>query len=167
MNTLYAPWRSPYATQDGKKNPTKCVFCSLGHDTTRDKENFILWRGRYTFTMLNLYPYNGGHLLIAPYAHMDSLTQLNEGARCELMEAANKGVRLLSKSVHPDGFNIGMNMGGNAAGGSIPEHIHLHVLPRYKSDTSFLVTLADTKPVSEDLARLYTCLTAVLATGDL
>lgn len=169
MDKLYAPWRSSYATQEGEKKSTKqdCVFCSIGRDPTQDKENFVLERGTYTFTALNLYPYNGGHLLIAPYAHVDNLTLLDDQARSELIAAANQGIRLLEKSIKPDGFNIGMNMGGYAAGGSIPSHIHLHVLPRWKSDTSFLPTLADTKPISEDLARLYTCLKAVLATGDL
>lgn len=163
MKKLYAPWRSSYTNMEEKPDRSFCVFCKLAQETKQDEANFVLKRNIYTFTMLNLYPYNGGHLLIAPYQHVDNLSLLNSDARAELMEEAHHAVVLLQDTVEPDGFNIGLNMGGFAAGGSIPEHIHFHVLPRWKGDTSFLPTLADTKPISENLPELYTCLKAALA----
>lgn len=164
MKKLYAPWRRFYAqsVEDrkqglsiDKESPQPCIFCTLAAQSDQDEKNFVLERFKHSFVMLNLYPYNGGHVLIVPYSHVETLDQLTADTRSELIEAANKIIRALEKELEPDGFNIGMNIGGKAAGGSIPDHIHMHVLPRWYGDTSFLPTLADTKPISEDLRALY------------
>lgn len=167
MNKLYAPWRRFYAHkiewQKDEQSDRPCVFCALSTDSNRDEENFVLKRFEHTIALLNLYPYNGGHVLVAPYLHVDLLDKLSRQARCELIEVANETISILQKEFEPDGFNLGMNIGGKAAGGSIPEHLHMHVLPRWHGDTSFLPTLADTKPISEDLRALYTQLKKAFA----
>ena len=105
--------------------------------------------------MLNLYPYNGGHLLVLPLKHTDSLALLSHAIRSEIMEAVNYSIIILSEVVEAQGFNVGLNL-ARAAGAGIPSHVHFHVLPRWIGDTNFLVTLADTKQISVDLYALYT-----------
>jgi ATP adenylyltransferase len=169
MKKLYAPWRRGYAhkveTDRDKNFNLPCIFCTYAACPKEDENNLVLTRGLYTFVMLNLYPYNGGHLLIAPYTHADSLGKLEREARIELIESANVCAQILQHELHPNGFNIGMNLGGKAAGGSIPEHLHVHVLPRWHGDTSFLPTLADTKPISENLLLLYAQLKKAFTIG--
>ena len=140
--------------QSGDKSQP-CIFCRLASTHGQDEENFVLKRLDHTFVMLNLYPYNGGHVLIVPYSHVDTLNKLSNSARNEMIEVTNEAINIVEKELAPDGFNVGMNLGGSAAGGSIPEHIHMHLLPRWYGDTSFLPTLADTKPISQDLRALY------------
>ena len=167
MKRLYAPWRSSYTrTIEHQKIKTAgtCILCSIGAEPQQDEKNFVLKRFECTYLMLNLYPYNGGHLLIIPYQHAPRLDQLSAQTRTEIMEVANDALKLLTQELAPDGFNLGINMASKAAGGSIPEHIHMHVLPRWNGDTSFLPTLAATKPISEDLQALYKQLKQALET---
>ena len=124
-----------------------------------DEQRFIIKRLRHCFVMLNRFPYNGGHLLVIPYEHRSLLTDFPPEALHELMEVAALATALLTQELGAQGFNLGINVGGVAAGGSIPEHLHLHVLPRWAGDTGFLTTLADTKPISVDLPELYQRLT--------
>jgi ATP adenylyltransferase len=150
MNHLYAPWRSEYSNHKGDG----CVFCNK-HAASADEQNFIIHRFTTCFVILNLYPYNAGHMLIIPYDHTNSLEELTAQTRSEMMEIATRATALCKKILNAEGVNMGLNLGGRAAGGSIPEHVHLHVLPRWLGDTNFLVTLAETKQISIDLHDMY------------
>jgi ATP adenylyltransferase len=157
MDILYAPWRSIYVkknTSDILQDTTKrdCVFCTkLGNN---DADGLILRRSENTIVMLNLYPYNAGHLLILPRAHARTLNDVSPETRTELIELVNQSIELLTSILKATGMNVGFNL-GDAGGASIPEHLHMHVLPRWIGDTNFLPLLAQTKQISIDLLDLY------------
>ena len=159
MEKLYSPWRSRYAKaadRTKKVEEIDCVLCRYARARAQDDDkNFVLLRLHHVYVLLNLYPYNGGHVLVVPYDHVNNLTLLAPEARAEMMEATNHMIEVLLETLHPHGFNVGINIGGQAAGGSIPDHIHMHVLPRWLGDTSFLPLLADTKPISQNLSETY------------
>ena len=158
MECLYAPWRTAYNKSTEQKHLTNnaddmCVFCThIQH--TQDSTNFILKRCSHTVVMFNRYPYNAGHLLIIPIDHSGHLENLSQATRSQMMELACASTTILQKAARPDGFNIGFNL-GTAAGGSIPNHIHMHVLPRWSGDTNFLPTISQTKVISYDLPAMY------------
>ncbi|MCX5922371.1 MAG: HIT domain-containing protein [Candidatus Dependentiae bacterium] len=157
MNKLYAPWRADYTVEvDGKDHKTPkntCVFCQ-NFSESWDEHHFILRRFEHVTVMLNLYPYNAGHLLILPLDHKADLNTLSRDARIELMEVTNHSIEIVKKTLHCHGVNVGLNL-GKAAGAGIPSHLHMHVLPRFNGDTNFLPTLAQTKVVSFDLRALF------------
>lgn len=155
IKKLYAPWRTLYKRlHKTETNPKNCPFCEHPNPGN-DEEHFIIKRFTHTKVMLNTYPYNGGHLLVVPNEHKATLHELDSETRAELMEIASLCTIILHREMACKSFNIGINIGGEAAGGSIPEHLHVHVLPRFLGDTNFLVTLADTKLISHDLPSLY------------
>ena len=123
-------------------------------ETKEDEKRFVLRRFKHCFVMLNLYPYNAGHLLIVPYLHEGQLSGLSSEARFELAELTMLSSQILRDELNAQGINIGMNL-GRAAGAGIPSHVHQHVLPRWEGDTNFLATLADTKQISFDLHEIY------------
>lgn len=155
MKYLYAPWRNSYTKEEQEQNTKKeCIFCS--HITeNNDKKNFIIKRYTHGLVMLNLYPYNPGHLLIVPYRHTPGLEQLTQEERLEFMNLIALSANLLQKVLKAHGINTGLNMGGKAAGGSVPEHIHIHVIPRWLGDTNFLAIIAETKVITLDLPMVY------------
>jgi ATP adenylyltransferase len=155
MKKLYAPWRTPYTkTIDSKKEGDACVFCAQIKDTN-DEHNFILARYKHCFVILNLYPYNAGHLLIIPYKHVAGLEQLSDEERSEIMNVTNKALVIVNKQLKCDGINIGMNL-GKASGGSLLDHIHQHLVPRWYGDTNFLPVLTEeVKTISFDLKEIY------------
>lgn len=158
MKQLYAPWRSDYATNIAHRNsepgsPEPCVFCTK-FKATNDEKNFIIKRAEHNAVLLNLYPYNPGHILVIPYAHVAQLDLLPVDARTELMELITVSSHVLQKTLNAHGINVGLNL-GQAAGAGIPTHLHFHVLPRYIGDTNFLPTLADTKQISFDMHKIY------------
>lgn len=152
MEILYAPWRSKYIN----KNNNNCPFCDI-FKQDKDEKNFVLKRYKHTVAMLNLHPYNAGHILILPYAHKANLYDLTSEERVDLIEALSELNLLVKNALRCDGVNIGVNA-GKASGGSIPDHLHLHVVPRWLGDTNFLVVTADTKQISVDLNQMYTTL---------
>lgn len=152
MKQLYAPWRKNYINNGNKNN--ECVFCKQSKEQD-DEKYFIIKRFTHCYSMLNIFPYNAGHILIIPYEHQPSLEQLSQETRSEIMEVTSASIPILKQVLGAEGINIGLNIGGKAAGGSIPEHLHLHVLPRWLGDTNFLVTLAETKQISLDLREIY------------
>ncbi len=158
MKNLYAPWREAYATSDFEKNKksvkTDCVFCQQLEDT-KDEEYFILGRYKKNCIMLNRYPYNAGHLLIVPLEHQGWLEQLDQTTQQEMIYLVSESITILKNTLKCDGINVGLNL-GEGAGGSIPAHLHFHVLPRWLGDTNFLPTLADTKQIPFNLSTLYT-----------
>ncbi len=154
MDKLYSPWRQKYVTASPKKNKsTQCPFCA--HLTTHcDEKNFVIKRYEYTYVVLNLYPYNAGHLLVVPNKHHRDLQSLPDKERNELMHVVSDSITVLNKTIKPDGINVGVNL-GKTAGASVTEHLHVHILPRWDGDTNFLPLLAETKQVSVDLKKMY------------
>lgn len=158
MRILYAPWRSMYAARidEGKQAHLpahSCDFCAQVKKSN-DAEFFILRRFTHCFAILNKYPYNAGHLMILPFAHVASLAELPKEARTEIMQAITESISIVEKILKPEGVNMGLNI-GKASGAGIPSHIHFHVLPRWAGDTNFLPTLVNTKVVSFDLREIY------------
>lgn len=158
MNRLYAPWRTNYvrAVHNGKDETTHngdCVFCQQ-LKANNDENYFILARAKHFFVMLNLYPYNGGHLLIVSNQHLPSVEDFLPEQRGELIELMAHATTILKKELKAEGINIGANL-GKAAGAGIPAHFHLHVLPRWIGDTNFMPLIADTKQVGVDLHEIY------------
>lgn len=158
MKQLYAPWRDTYSLSVANKesetiSEQHCVFCSHFNDTA-DENNFILRRFKHCVVMLNRFPYNAGHVLILPKAHVPNLEDLPRDARIELIELATHSTQILKKNLNAAGINVGLNL-GRAAGAGIPSHLHMHILPRFVGDTNFLATLADTKAISFDLHKTY------------
>lgn len=155
MKHLYAPWRKKYLT--GERNETEprvCAFCKSIAEQN-DQKHYILQRYTHCFAMLNLYPYNAGHILVIPYAHQPTLEDLTPETRAEIIEVTTQSCTILKQILKAEGINIGLNIGGKVAGGSIPEHLHMHVLPRWAGDTNFLSTLAETKQISVNLPEIY------------
>ncbi|MBU1627979.1 HIT domain-containing protein [bacterium] len=149
-NVIFTPWRMEYILSD-KTGP--CVFCKvLAEDD--DKQNLILLRGHHSFVIMNLYPYNNGHLMIVPNNHHASLHDLNEQTLIEMMKLLASSESMLKELMSPDGFNIGINI-GEAAGAGIREHVHIHIVPRWCGDTNFFTTLSETKAVPESLKDTY------------
>lgn len=159
MKLLHAPWRDQYANNPNhpSRRPDasseECVFCTQSNEKN-DAQNFILKRFEHCYVMLNKYPYNAGHLLIIPYAHKKTLSDLSHDTRAELMETVSLSTDVLKKTLQCDGINVGINI-GEGAGAGIPSHLHIHVLPRWINDTNFMPALADTKVISFDLATMY------------
>lgn len=151
MERLWAPWRIKYILES--KKPVSCVLCSL-HDADNDEENLILYRGRYSFLLLNLFPYNDGHLLISPYTHTGFLTELSGEELSDIMNFTKIAVSVLEQAFHPEGYNIGMNLGA-VSGAGIPDHLHMHVVPRWKGDTNFMPVLGNTKIINQQLKDSY------------
>ena len=136
----------------GDKDPG-CVFCKRLR-AKNDRGNLILYRARKSFVIMNKYPYNGGHLLVVPQAHKSSLQSLTPTESCEMFELARKSVKILQECMPADGFNIGMNI-GRIAGAGIEDHLHIHIIPRFAGDTSFLAIVAETKVQSISMMEIY------------
>ena len=153
MEKLWAPWRAPYILGPREEG---CLLCRIAGEQD-DARNLVLWRGRLCFVMMNLYPYNSGHLMVVPYRHEKDLERLRREEMGEMMDLAGTGVRVLKKAMSPQGFNLGVNLGG-IAGAGVEDHLHLHVVPRWKGDTNFMPVAAGTKVISQDLQETYRAL---------
>ncbi len=154
MDALWAPWRMEYIL--GPKD-NECFLCAAAH-STNDRARHVVRRGETCFGLLNRYPYNNGHLLVAPYRHVSGLDELTDAERLELMTLADALVRRLKETIHPDGFNLGLNL-GKVAGAGLESHLHLHIVPRWNGDTNFMPILADTKVIPQALDDLWAQLT--------
>ena len=163
MERLYAPWRMAYVEQPQKtpENATRCVFCDKAA-STEDVANLIVHRGQAAFVLLNLFPYNNGHLMVVPYLHTASLNELDDGATLEILTLAKRAQAVLETVMHPQGYNLGMNL-GTASGAGIADHLHLHVVPRWNGDTNFMPVLGDVKVMPAALEQ--TCLLLRAAWG--
>ena len=158
MDRLWAPWRLSYVA--GAKPPTAhdaCFICQ-GLAEKDDRENLVAWRGRKSVVVLNRFPYNNGHLLIAPNAHKGQMHELDDGEVLEMQQTIAWLVGMLGEMMKPDGFNIGLNL-GKAAGAGLPGHLHWHVVPRWNGDTNFMPVLSDTRVIVQSLDQLYELLT--------
>lgn len=142
--------------------PNECIFCAKPA-ANRDEENHILYRGEHCFMMLNLYPYNNGHLMVAPYQHVSSISHLVAVTLADLMAQVQLALSALRLAMNPDGFNMGINE-GKVAGAGFAEHMHLHVVPRWNGDTNFMPVIADVKVMPEHLDNVYRQLKQAIAT---
>jgi ATP adenylyltransferase len=149
MKYLSAPWRWDFIT--GSKKENSCVFCEALAENKRD--SLICWRGEKFFVILNKYPYSTGHLMIAPYTHMLSPEQMAAGDLQEMWELTNRSLTILKENFHPEGFNIGMNI-GKAAGAGVKDHFHQHIVPRWQGDANFMATVGDTRVLSYDQEKV-------------
>ncbi|MFQ5799561.1 MAG: HIT domain-containing protein [Bacteroidota bacterium] len=179
MERLWSPWRSQYIAgfmDSARKGRGKkrCILCSAARahrDSSRlaptksqlrrgkssrsqDEKNFILWRGKHCFVIMNRYPYNSGHLMVVPYKHVPSLTRLTDDEHLEILHAIQSSLRALESTVSPHGFNIGVNL-GRVSGAGINDHVHYHVVPRWSGDTNFMPVFADVKVISEDMKKTW------------
>ena len=150
MKYVWAPWRIQYILQE---KPKGCILCDKPKEN-RDEENYIVYRGKLNFIMLNSYPYNPGHLLIAPYRHAASLEDLTGAERNEHFELVSRSLPVLKEAFKPAGFNIGANI-GKVAGAGIEDHFHSHIVPRWQGDTNYIPVLADVRIVPQALADTY------------
>jgi ATP adenylyltransferase len=151
MKRLWAPGRMAYVK--GASREKGCLFCRVSR-ARRDRDNLLLFRGKLGLVMMNLYPYNSGHLMVAPYRHVADVEDLTPRESSELFRLAGESIRILDRAMKPEGYNLGMNL-GRIAGAGVPGHLHLHIVPRWSGDTNFMPLLGETKVVPEALAATY------------
>jgi ATP adenylyltransferase len=163
MDRLWAPWRATYirdASEVGAAD-SGCFLCR-GLASSEDRENGLVWRRPHSVVFLNRYPYNNGHLLVAPLVHQGSLADLSSDDLIEPLETVRRVVSVLDRMLRPQGYNIGLNL-GKSAGAGLPGHLHWHIVPRWDGDTNFMPVLGDTKVIVESLFEFYDRLVAELA----
>jgi ATP adenylyltransferase len=142
------------------ERPEGCIFCTKPREE-RDADNFILRRGERCYAILNTFPYNNGHLMVVPYEHVADIDALDGADLTEIMVMARSAVKIMQQLMHPDGFNLGLNI-GRTAGAGIDEHLHLHVVPRWNGDTNFMPVLDDAKIIPQSLEACYELLAPAL-----
>jgi ATP adenylyltransferase len=149
---LFSPWRTAYIQKfNDKKRDSRCLFCRIAKEAN-DSKNYVIWRGKHCFVVMNRYPYNSGHLMIVPYRHTARFTKLLEKENVELMTITGRCIEALQHISKPQGFNFGANL-GRVAGAGIDKHIHFHLVPRWNGDTNFMPVLSDTKVVSQAIKK--------------
>jgi ATP adenylyltransferase len=148
MDYLWTPWRYHYVTTTAGEGGD-CIFCAAGRGT-EDKERLVVFRATHNFVILNRFPYTCGHIMVVPYAHVDTLDALDDAALVELIRLTRECEQHLRSIYHPDGLNIGMNI-GRSAGAGVAGHVHMHVLPRWVGDVSFLTSVSETRVLPEVL----------------
>jgi len=157
MEKLWSPWRSQYIGTFNNENKSKvdvCFFCKAIESNKVSSDNLVVYVGDKAFVIMNKFPYNNGHLLIAPKRHTGEITELSDDEMFEIIKLQQISVRVLSEIYNPHGFNLGANL-GRAAGAGVPGHLHYHVLPRWNGDTNFMPILAETKVLSQSLEESY------------
>jgi len=150
MKILWAPWRIEYIRSPKHDG---CIFCDFPKEG-RDRERLILYRGERAFVIMNNYPYNPGHVMVAPYRHVANWEELTDEELLEIMKLTQLMIRAIKRAMNPDGFNLGVNL-GRVAGAGIDSHVHLHIVPRWNGDTNFMPVIADTKVIPESLEEAY------------
>ncbi|MBE2983741.1 HIT domain-containing protein [Campylobacter sp. RM9344] len=160
MEHLCAPWRSEYF---GSK-PDGCVFCNIINHPENDDKAGVLFRAKYCFGIMNLYPYTPGHFMVIPLKHTDKIEDLQDNTWLEMSRFVREGVKILKNELHAEGVNIGMNLGA-AAGAGIAEHVHYHLVPRWSRDTNFITTISDVRvngvpfhPLFEKLKKAFSAI---------
>jgi ATP adenylyltransferase len=145
MDALYAPWRSAYVR--GKK-AGGCIFCP---HSLRD-DDFVLWEGKAAYVMMNRYPYSCGHVMVIPFRHLSKMNDLTQEERLDIFHLIDLSLAVLTETMKPDGFNLGMNL-GKVAGAGVDDHLHTHIVPRWNGDTNFMTVTGETRVVSEDITQ--------------
>lgn len=151
MNRLWSPWRSKYIESfSSNENKSKCIFCTMMDYDQNDLDNLVVDKGVFTITVLNLYPYNNGHLMVIPKRHTNDFSDLLKDELTESFQKLQQAEKALKKVLNPQGYNIGANIGG-VAGAGIEEHIHFHIVPRWNGDSNFMPVIGEVKVISQDL----------------
>jgi len=162
MRNLYAPWRMEYI---GEPEEQGCLFCRVWQAPVGDdRRNLVLSRSGDALAMMNKFPYNNGHLMVAPRAHVGSLTDLDDDQTAAVMKLVRRSLQVLEGVMQPQGFNVGVNI-GRVAGAGFPDHVHVHIVPRWNGDTNFLPVVAEVKVVNEHLDRTWEKLSEAFAAG--
>ncbi len=157
MDHLWAPWRAQYIKESAAPNGPEpgCFLCrGLSADSQEDRANLLVWRRPASAVFLNRYPYNNGHLLVAPLEHRGTLTELEGAALTEPLETVRLVIQVLDRMLRPQGYNVGLNL-GKSAGAGLPGHLHWHIVPRWDGDTNFMPVLGQTKVIVESLISFY------------
>ncbi|MBL7196883.1 MAG: HIT domain-containing protein [Candidatus Omnitrophica bacterium] len=155
MNKIWAPWRIKFIQKPKNKN---CILCLASKNKKLDKKQLVIMRGKHSFSLLNIYPYNNGHFMVCPVRHVKKLEELKTEEILDLFEVIKKTKGLIDKILKPEGYNIGINL-GRISGAGIDNHIHIHVVPRWQGDTNFMPVISNTKVISQSLKSLYDKLT--------
>lgn len=150
MKVLWAPWRMDYILSEKEKD---CIFC-VYPQRTDDRDTLILYRAAGVFVIMNKYPYNNGHLMVVPYHHASTLEGFPDDVLAELMTVTGYAVECLRKAFHPEGFNIGINI-GEVAGAGIEEHLHIHIVPRWAGDANFMTITGEVRVIPEHILATY------------
>ncbi|MDR0522615.1 MAG: HIT domain-containing protein [Planctomycetaceae bacterium] len=170
IDILWAPWRMAYITENkdsaaektavavGPHADPKCFLCQAVFDDANDRTRFVIRRTEWTLSVLNRFPYNNGHILVAPRNHCGNLSGLTETEKIELIREIDRWTEILTQHMSPDGFNIGLNL-GHAAGAGLPGHLHWHIVPRWNGDTNYMATIGSTHVIPQSLEALWTILT--------
>ena len=152
MENLWAPWRLDYITSQDK-NTGGCVFCE-SPKIKDDKENYIVYRGIHCYVILNRFPYNNGHLLVSPVKHVPSLEHLSDKEALDLLNMVRRSIGILKKTMNPEGFNVGLNL-GQVAGAGMEEHMHFHIVPRWNGDTNYMTVFGEVRVIPEHIKETY------------
>ncbi|WP_394741123.1 HIT family protein [Natronococcus roseus] len=153
MNQVFAPWRIEWVERDERNPDDGCVFCAFPEEDA-DRENLVVARSEHAFVLLNNYPYNPGHAMVIPYAHTGAYGELDDQQLLDHARLKQRTFDALETALGPDGFNAGLNL-GDGAGGSIDDHLHTHVVPRWEGDTNFMPVIGDTSVIVEALEDTY------------
>ncbi|MFA5270931.1 MAG: HIT domain-containing protein [Candidatus Omnitrophota bacterium] len=154
MDKLWAPWRIKYVSKGRTKG---CIFCKAFKEK-KDKKNFVVYRSKHSLAILNIFPYNNGHVMIVSNRHVASLEKLNQKEIVDINKVIIAMIAKLKKTIKPAGFNVGINL-GKVSGAGIDKHLHVHLVPRWLGDTNFMPVLSNTKIISQSLTELYKKLT--------
>ena len=160
VETLFAPWRLEYVSTVDERDRSECIFCDA-FASTDDRSTLTLRRDRHSFSLLNLYPYTTGHSMVAPIHHCSDLSEIDEVTLTEMMRTAQDLMAAMGEVYHPHGFNVGFNV-GEAAGAGIEEHLHLHVVPRWRGDNNMMTVVGETRVIPEDIGRTFERMSAAL-----
>ncbi|WP_181686510.1 HIT family protein [Halorhabdus salina] len=166
MDQVFAPWRIEWVERD-EKNPDidDCVFCELPERDT-DREAYLLAENEHAYVLLNNYPYNPGHAMVIPRTHTGAYGDLRDAELLDHAHLKQRTIAAMETGLDPDGFNVGLNLGGSAAGGSIGDHLHTHVVPRWAGDSNFMAVISETKVIVEAIAETYNRLHEAFAAQD-
>ncbi len=157
MDQLWSPWRSVHVSapnDDRSQADRSRLFKEIAANPEHDDENLVVWRGRHVFVVMNLYPYNNGHVMILPLRRVATFRELSADEQAEIASTIARCMKWIDGALQPDGYNVGMNQGA-AGGAGFPDHLHVHVVPRWTGDTNFMATIADVKVIPEALRETY------------
>ena len=160
VETLFAPWRLEYVSTADNRDRSECIFCDA-FASADDHATLTLRRDRHSFALLNLYPYTTGHAMVAPMQHRSDLSEIDEVTLTEMMRTAQDLMAAMREVYHPHGFNVGFNV-GEAAGAGIEEHLHLHVVPRWRGDNNMMTVVGGARVIPEDIGRTFERMSAAL-----
>jgi ATP adenylyltransferase len=156
MEIKWTPWRGQYIKSSSSEHAEGCVLC-VAYEADQDAEKLVLYRGQYAYVLMNLYPYNPGHLMVAPYAHTADFANLESVAAAEIMALGQRCTAVLQAEMQPHGFNLGMNL-GRVSGAGVDQHLHLHIVPRWNGDTNFMPLIGGVKLIPEAIDDTYAAL---------